>query len=366
MDAMRSILMMLGVVVHACNVFHPDKAWLIYSEQTTVLAKHVAYWIHAFRMPAFFIVSGYFCVYTIGKYNPAKFLKVRLTRIAVPLLATAILLNSLQALLLVYTGYRHYRLAGYLLNGRWVGHLWFLVNLIIYFLAAGALARYFANPAKIAGNFLSKLFMATPLTLILAGMPLATVAVLGLNQMGFPLYSSFGGVIETRSLLRYLPFFAFGCLMGGNNHLLNKFVRIKPIVASPALIGAVVLMNYYSEQNSITQKFLFTYMEALVTWLAVIICFYAFYRLCNTPSKTWLFLSDASYTVYLFHHIFVIGIGYLMIRLKMPVLPSLVLLIVTTFVITLCIHKYWILKSKSARFLFNGKQLPATTMAISS
>ncbi|GEM_PF-2177557 len=32
MDSMRSVLMLLGVILHSAQVFNPEKSWVIYSE----------------------------------------------------------------------------------------------------------------------------------------------------------------------------------------------------------------------------------------------------------------------------------------------------------------------------------------------
>ena len=60
LDAMRSILMILGIVLHSANVFS-DSDWAIQNIDTSVYFSYLVEVIHLFRMPAFFIVSGFFC-----------------------------------------------------------------------------------------------------------------------------------------------------------------------------------------------------------------------------------------------------------------------------------------------------------------
>ena len=84
MDSMRAILMMLGVVLHSAQVFNPEQSWVIYSNNTDSIMTYIVNIIAIFRMPAFFVVSGYFCFLTLKKYQVRKFLNVRLKRLVIP------------------------------------------------------------------------------------------------------------------------------------------------------------------------------------------------------------------------------------------------------------------------------------------
>ena len=67
MDSMRSVLMMLGVVIHSFQVYNPRQSWVIYSNDSTVVAYWVVKVLITFRMPAFFMISGFFALITINK-----------------------------------------------------------------------------------------------------------------------------------------------------------------------------------------------------------------------------------------------------------------------------------------------------------
>lgn len=67
-------------------------------------------------------------------------------------------------------------------------------------------------------------------------------------------------------------------------------------------------------------------------------------------------MSDASYTIYLFHHIIVIIVGIFIIRNGIQIYAGFPLAMSTSLVATLLIHKYIIIKFKILRFLFNGRE----------
>src|SRR5688572_24940770 len=100
MDPLRGILMALGVVLHSAQVINPDYTWLIHSPQTSAVVAPLVSLIHLFRMPAFYIVSGFFAYITVKRYPPSQFLKLRTEKILIPFVVTAITLNSFQAWIL--------------------------------------------------------------------------------------------------------------------------------------------------------------------------------------------------------------------------------------------------------------------------
>ena len=125
MDSMRAILMILGVVLHSAQIFNPSQSWVLYSENNNPFFYFLVNTISTFRMPAFFIVSGYFCFLTLKKYKVRRFLTLRLKRIIVPFAFTAIILNTLQSLLLEWSGWQQFEYPDYLLKGEFVSHYGF-------------------------------------------------------------------------------------------------------------------------------------------------------------------------------------------------------------------------------------------------
>ena len=105
LDAMRGILMILGIVIHAAQIYSPEAVLKVVNPHTSVVMHYVVDSIHLFRMPAFFVVSGFFCYLTLEKYGVSRFLKLRLARIAIPLITTIFTLNLTMYYLLVNTGW---------------------------------------------------------------------------------------------------------------------------------------------------------------------------------------------------------------------------------------------------------------------
>lgn len=356
MDSLRSILMMLGVVLHSAVIFDPLENWLIASPITADYSDYIVKGIHTFRMPAFFVISGYFCVLTLSRYKVRKFITLRLARITIPFFTTAITLNSLQTLLLDSTGWRVLEIETYLLEGGWISHLWFLVNIMVYFTVAVILFSLFQGSISRLGKILAKIFQLTPVIFIVCLFPLFSLGIHAFGYFGFNLNFAFLGFLNAYELLIYAPYFIVGCVLAMEKDLIIRFSSVNPLLSLSLLIGFFVYLQYLPLTNNSLLKAFEIYIQLLSTWVATLLSFALAYLYLNLDSKIWRFLSDSSYTVYLFHHIFVVTLGIGFISLNIIPSIGIVLLILISLASTLMIHKFLITRYSVLSYLFNGKR----------
>jgi hypothetical protein len=134
LDFARGILMSLGVIIHAAYIFSPDFEWRLSAENTNEIYTYIVGFIHSFRMQSFYIISGFFSMMIIEKYSLSKFLSSRFIRLGVPLIFCGFTIN------IVMTAFSWDNLhnlretfnVNFWIGGDWLGHLWFLANLIGY------------------------------------------------------------------------------------------------------------------------------------------------------------------------------------------------------------------------------------------
>lgn len=355
MDSMRAVLMILGVVLHSAHVFNPEKSWLIYSENNSILMEYIVNSISTFRMPAFFVVSGFFTQMTLSRHDPKVFVQARAKRIIIPFIVTAVTLNSLQTILLHWGGWRQFEIVNYLLHGEYISHLWFLINLFFYYAISGIFTLYFSSILKAIGKLANTFLSAAPMIVTLLLLPIISVGVFGLNSLGFPLYSVYGGLIDIHSIMMYLPYFIFGILLGANKDTLANFSTTNPLACILIVALSFLLKIKISETNNELYSYGTPYLEALTTWASVALCFNLFFRFFKKYSSSMRFLADSSYSVYLFHHFFVIALGAFLVSIDCPAILGAITLISCVCFITLFIHVYFIEKSKHMRLLYNGK-----------
>ncbi len=354
LDRLRAVLMMLGVVLHSAQVFNPSGNWLIVSPHSNTFFLYLNEFIHLFRMPAFFFISGFFCALTLTKYHSKRFLQIRLPRILVPLAVTALTLNSLQAWVLTSSGWQTFTLTTYLAKGQWVSHLWFLINLVFYFLVTFllhqfGLKNFVIHQLKISNKTIQ------PVILLCLALPIASIAILALNKIGVPLYGKYLGFIDIYSLLRYYPYFFFGYIIFFQKHLLQHLLKRTFLMLIAFAFLPWLAVNVTNNTVSLLSTLFIEYSIALQTWALTFICLGIFEKFGNKPSKLWLSLSESAYTVYIFHHVLVVTFGLFLIQHIANPAVGFVVLSLSVFLTTLIIHWGVIRRAPLLLLLFNGR-----------
>ncbi len=84
LDALRAGAMLLGVVLHSFLAY-TGKPWLLEDPRSSPWTSSLVGLIHGFRMPLFFIVSGYFTQMLVERRGAGGMLRHRARRIGIPL-----------------------------------------------------------------------------------------------------------------------------------------------------------------------------------------------------------------------------------------------------------------------------------------
>lgn len=355
LDAMRSILMMLGIVLHAAVIFG-NNSWLLTQSETSTSYNSIIDFIHLFRMPAFFIVSGFFCHMTLNRYGSRIFLKIRTPRIFIPLFVTAISLNSIQNWFLA--DYRSLDTVlfstTYWLQGIWVSHLWFLVTLLYYFIFSATCFLLFRNIIDKALKLASWIYLKSDIFSLLL-LSLASLILIKASYLinWFIPESQFDWLLGDS--ISYAIYFFFGYLAGQYRKVLDRFTQFSIRVLA---INTTLLIITYLVIDSLPTPLINTaklLLSSLSSWLLCYLCFIAFKTLANSPSKFFSYFSEASYSIYLFHHLLVIVYATLVYQLSIPYWLMYFMLMLITFVSTVLIHHFIIRKYSMFKYLFNGK-----------
>lgn len=351
LDAMRSILMSLGIILHTANVFSSNE-WAVKNIETSPIFDSIIHLIHLFRMPAFFIISGFFVHYTYVKKGYKIFLNQRLPRIIIPLIVTALTLNSLQYILLntsvdLFTG-------SYWIQGKWVSHLWFLNSLIYYFLASVLVMVLIPNYLDRISHTL-KFFILGSKGIYVLTLPLLSMVLIKLSYITPEPDKGFYDLSLSESVL-YSCYFIFGTILGASRDIYNQFISKKTILILISLVLTSYLLSLsISSIESI--RILNIYIKSATTWLLCSLIFFMFNRYMNYQSKFFTYMADASYTIYLFHHIFVILLSLYIVNLDLPITIKFILIITAAFVMSNAVHYFFIQRVSWLKWLFNGKRI---------
>lgn len=366
MDSLRAILMSLGVVLHTAEIYSVSKDWYISDPNNSIVFDFLYQVIHVFRLPAFFIIAGFFAVFSIQKYGISEFIKLRVTRIGVPLISTGIIFNSITSVFFFYYHKQYMPEFNFIitklipatwLNWEWVYHLWFLIFYIIYFIVGSfaylLIVKLSQKSRSMLNTFINLIFKNGRFLLILPTFYFF-FRFLGMLFPDF-FYTYIFGLHKLISIFYYGIFFFWGMTLFTKKHLLEEFVNLKiwHLVVFAASLSVIAIGD--SESPNIVLKISYWYAYDIVVWFLCNLTFYLFYKFLNKSSKLFLYLSEASYSIYLFHYLITAVLGFVLIDINIPSTVKFFIVIIMSFGLTLMIHHFLILKYSVLSFMFNGK-----------
>lgn len=333
LDNLRATMMWLGIVLHVAvnHIVGPSPLpWR--DPQRTPVADLLLAFIHAFRMPVFFIVAGFFAALLLQRRGPGGLLQHRFRRIALPLLLLGPPIVA--ATLAAGLAFVH-RVA----RGSWgldpslvttprggvnMAHLWFLY--LLWWFCAG-LAAWSALQPRLpaalralpqAGATLLQRLGAAPWGFVVLALPLALAGAAYPN----------GVVTPSGSLLPPLAewvhnglFFAFGlALWGARETLLPLWQRrawFYLLAGVPLFLVTGGLVQRQAPAAWIAAVYNAT------TWLWCLGLIGVFLRHVASHRALGAYLSDSAYWVYLVHLPIAVGLGAWLAPLPMGALAKM-------------------------------------------
>ena len=347
-DFARGILMSLGVVIHAAQVYSTDD-WRVHSPVSSQYFNYIIDFIHSFRMPGFYLISGFFAMMLCQRYSREDFYLNRLVRLGVPLLFCGIVMNSVTHLLSygnMSKGLSAFDIA-YWCGGGWLGHLWFLSNLFIYLFVLVEVIRRFPALCGYLKSFnlgSGIYFVAVPLLIFI----LRRVSW----RFPSPPYGDAWFLFTVGNLFYYAPFFYLGAYFFMNQDAFYSYLNKKLYVVFS--IVAFILLRIVDINNGI-----YDYVEEISYYILVVsilsFMFYTFKKFFYTDGNMIRKLSDSSYTVYLVHPLILLFISHFLVDFPLNIYVQFIILVISVWSISFGFHFLFVDRIKLLRFLFNGR-----------
>ncbi|MDQ3289182.1 MAG: acyltransferase family protein [Pseudomonadota bacterium] len=371
LDTMRGVLMLLGVVLHSARPYSSG-TWRVNDVHEIPALDLLGSTLHLFRMPAFFVVAGFFAVYLICRRPTSVFLSERMQRVGIPLLVMLFSVNLVQLWFLSASGAGSAGGAGSaahffsetlppaIMNGNLASHLWFLACLGIYFALTATFAPQLRRVASKSSEERSHRAAISIFPLVLAAAAIAPLATAVAAKLIPGLHAYVLGLVRFSTVLEYLPFFAVGAMLCAYPLMLDRFARITPWVIAIAL-GAGAGMYVASGHESLAWKAMFLFSRALLAWMVVRAVFWFFRRYLDRPSAAFRYLSDASYSVYLFHHIVVIITATWLLGVDASGWRKFLVVMTAASLVPLAVYHFVIRRRSWLAYLFNGAVRPGSS-----
>ena len=300
LDALRAFAMLLGIVLHAALFLLPSaEFWPVHDKwgYTVDSAKnpygYLVALIHGFRMPLFFLLSGFFSGMLWQSRGLRRLWRHRLKRIGIPLLAGMFTVIPMTVWLFVGSQFSLWYWPFAWLGG--FAHLWFLWHLL---LLAGALTL----AARAGLEFRHTLWWLL--------VPLALVPQHLMQEPVFGADRPVGLMPSPRVFAYYLIFFLFGVFFYQRKIAVRRWWSAALV---PALIlifpAGLIFLHAGLSPGGETEgtRVVSTILRVAFTW---VMCFgfMGLFRWVAGKERFWVrYTSDASYWMYLWHLPLVIG-----------------------------------------------------------
>ncbi len=366
LDAARSLLMILGVPYHAALIYTPGYDWVINSPDGIPWIGLLADVIHSFRMPAFFLISGLLIAHSLRRHGPRATLTSRASRLLVPLVAMAATLNVAQLWMekraidpaLIAVEFLTRTIPTAFWSGALVYHLWFLVELFISVLALClaypllvALHRRMAERAP----GLARRLAEPPGWLPPALLSLVMIGVLGFDNISLRLVKPLVPTNSTAvSLVTSAGFFGVGVLIAHWPGGAGRYAKASWGVALTFLLCFSLHTGMIGIQKPMPIRFLDEALRAVAAWTAFRFVLGLTRAYFTAESRRVRALSQASYTIYLLHHLVVMAAGFALLALPAPPLLEFAGITAVGLFVPLAVHHGLVRRSPALRFLMNG------------
>ena len=364
LDALRCVAMLLGIVLHAAIPFVPYYG-------ANDLGGKVLFglfeYIHLWRMPLFFLISGYFSAMLWRRRGIRSLVQHRLRRIAAPLAIFYVPVIVLWVAGLV---------AGYVIAGVEAEdtfgkadayqapqsddgqeldeaaedggfsflHLWFLWHLLW-------LVAVFALVARGLAWWNSRGKRGPPSAFAWALVPLSVLPFLGMKEGTLGPDTS-DGILPIPAVIGfYATFFFFGAAQhgeGDGQEPIDRLGRWWPaqLIVGFALFGLLV--------GGLVDAGGF-FLEVITAWVVSLGMVGAFRKFAARPAFQVRWLSDSSYWMYLMHLPLVFVFQGVAMALGLPSIPAFVAVVVATVGILAPSYNYFVRFTAIGRLL-NGRR----------
>ena len=308
-DSLRAILMMLGIVVHAAGSYGdaPYQNWEYETPDASYAIFVLADVIHSFRMPLFFLISGFFGALLFYQKGPDYMLKNRIQRILLPFLVFLFLLfpfitysftlgkeafnrGEFISWQSFFSDIDHY-LPSQLI------HLWFLYYLFIISAITYALMKWIYPLIKTKIHINMGTLFNHPWMGLLS---LTTTCWLILFIAEIPAFeTSTQWVPKWSPLLYNAIFYWYGWNLFIKKETINNYSKHWIIFSIIGLIFQIIKLIYLSESS-------YEFMQVVSSIATCFLCmgiFGFFFQYGNFTNRTIQYGVSSAYWVYLMHFI---------------------------------------------------------------
>ena len=317
LDFLRSFALLMGVLLHSVSMYlEPSDG-----SDPRPVAAIIFVWIHTWRMPLFMLLAGFFTALSLTNRTNSEFFVNRIIRLGTPLLLLWLIIPHVDESTVPM--FQLPDMIAYFLTDKppsfRLDHLWFLYYLLILYFIALIAGTFFQSVISYVEGFrcrrVSLLIFWLPLLWLLSTHHKPTGAI-------FSDVPSNLGELKIGSFLFLSAFFVIGVQLHQNRSLIDGFKSkwfylpsfVVCSIIPVGVMGWGVMKDEPFTFVSPTEMWL-THLIMTMSTIFLVAAFIGFAEknlTANGRMVNWLV--RRSYPIYVFHLIFVYGVGGYLIR----------------------------------------------------
>ncbi|HUO90871.1 MAG TPA: acyltransferase family protein, partial [Rhizomicrobium sp.] len=366
LDAVRGFALMLGIVFHATISFvatpNAVPIWIVMDNSRSVWMGVLFHVLHIFRMTTFFVVAGFFAHMSFHKKGMGGFIKDRLKRIGIPLVAGWPILFALIVAASIwgatvmahggplppppkYPGFPAFPLT----------HLWFLYILLLLYAATlivrslvAAIDRH--GRLRAAADRMVRALVESPFGFTVLAAPIALTFIL------VPQWLEWTGIMtpdsslapNAQAIVGFSTAFGFGWLLHRQTGLLEVWRRRWPFnlalaatftLASYGITGLMPVLKP-APHNVTTVVLAVLYALEIWTWTFAFIGLALRFMANHSPVRRYI--ADSSYWLYLVHVPLVMALQIAVSQLPWPWFVKFPLVLAVAFPILFASYRLFV------------------------
>jgi glucan biosynthesis protein C len=358
-DGLRAFLMLLGIPYHVALSYQPGQDFIVHSGEGVGGFSQLTDVLHLFRMPAFFVIAGYFALLLLARREPGAWLKGRFVRLGVPFLTCIVTLVPAMNMVCElsnlpwHEAVQSWRENSLTSGGYWVRHLWFIIVLLYFSTITAVLAAIF--PAVKTGLLLPRLdrWAARNLAAALLG---AGLAIGGWEALMLEAFYRAGlatnmpqQVLRLDEAIVFAPWFVLGCVLVRARDTLARAARFSGPVTVIAAGATLAWLLVHKDVAPMAERLIGTFAALATTQVLIA----GARSLLDRPIPLVRRLTDASFVIYLFHLPLITLFVWLAQPLPVPPLVKAITIMALTFTIS---YAMWLVigRIRSMSLLFEG------------
>jgi len=370
LDWLRILAIIAVLFFHSAMPFVSDWGWHIKNKETSHVLLEFNFWLHRFRMPLLFFISGTVSYFMLQKRSSGGFIGLRFRRLFIPLLFGMLVIVPPQVYMERLTqGFQGNFLNFYpsVFNGvaypkgntSW-HHLWFIMYLFLYDIACAPLFVWIISGK--GKNFLQRLdWFAKGRRIYIFLVP--SMVIFCALSLKFP---------ETNDLIHdwaYLPYWLLFLLVGficiAQRSLMDAMENNRRTSLSLAFLSLLAI-NYIrwndlepwkviSDWESDWRTYLNLALLTICAWSWVLTAVGYGKKYLNRRHRVLDYINQAVYPFYILHQTIIVIIAYYVVKAPDGVALKYIFTVLTSFALTVGIYHLFVRPFEITRLLFGMK-----------